>query len=116
MWRGRAARRANDLMSTSASDCRRQIQNFPDQHTRDTIATYIRASPFPQENRLKMVSNRLSKVTKQITKKKGKNPNLHEGSRDTQRLQAAAARDDKLNRLTNLREKQNRHYCMQVPF
>lgn len=59
---------------------------------------------------LKMVSNRLSKVTKQITKKKGKNPNLHEGSRDTRRLQAAAARDDKLNRLTSLREKQNRHY------
>ncbi|EAT78116.2 hypothetical protein SNOG_14576 [Parastagonospora nodorum SN15] len=58
-----------------------------------------------------MVSNRLSKVTKQIRKKKGKNPNLHEGSRDTQRLQSAAARDDKLNRLTSLREKQNRHYC-----
>jgi translation machinery-associated protein 16 len=62
-----------------------------------------------------MVSNRLSKVTKQITKKKGKNPNLHEGSRDTQRLQAAAARDDKLNRLTTLREKQNRHYCTRIP-
>lgn len=65
---------------------------------------------------LKMVSNRLSKVTKQITKKKGKNPNLHEGSRDTRRLQAAAARDDKLNRLTSLREKQNRHYCAILSF
>ncbi|KAH7095181.1 translation machinery-associated protein 16 [Paraphoma chrysanthemicola] len=61
-----------------------------------------------------MVSNRLDKVTKQIRKKKGKNPNLHEGSRDTQRLQSAAARDDKLNRLSSLREKQNRHYLMRI--
>ncbi|KAL5113223.1 translation machinery-associated protein 16 [Pleosporales sp. CAS-2024a] len=61
-----------------------------------------------------MVSNRLSKVTKHITKKKGKNPNLHEGSRDTQRLQRAAARDDKLNRLSSLREKQNRHYLLRI--
>ena len=59
-----------------------------------------------------MVSNRLDKVHKQITKKKGKNPNLHEGSRDTRRLQAAAARDDKINRISALREKQNRHFCM----
>lgn len=58
-----------------------------------------------------MVSNRLGKITKKITKKKGKNPNLHEGSRDTQRLQSAAARDDKLNRLSHMREKQNRHFC-----
>jgi translation machinery-associated protein 16 len=63
-----------------------------------------------------MVSNRLGKVTKKITKKKGKTPNLHEGSRDTQRLQSAAARDDKLNRLTSLRQKQNRHYCMLTEF
>lgn len=59
-----------------------------------------------------MVSDRLSKVHKQIAKKKGKNPNLHEGSRDTQRLQRASARDDKLNRLSRLREKENRHFCM----
>jgi len=59
-----------------------------------------------------MVSKRLDKVTKKITKKKGKNPNLHEGSRDTQRLQSAAQRDDKLNRLSKVREHQNRHYCM----
>jgi translation machinery-associated protein 16 len=59
-----------------------------------------------------MVSNRLDKVTKKIRKKKGKNPNLHEGSRDTQRLQSASARDDKLNRLSSMREKQNKHYCM----
>lgn len=59
-----------------------------------------------------MVSDRLSKVHKAIAKKKGKNPNLHEGSRDTKRLQRASARDDKLNRLSKLREKENRHYCM----
>jgi len=59
-----------------------------------------------------MVSNRLDKVQKKITKKKGKAPNLHEGSRDTQRLQSAAQRDDKLNRLTKVREKQNRTYRM----
>lgn len=64
--------------------------------------------------RNKMPSDRLSKVHKQITKKKGKNPNLHEGSRDTRRLQSAAARDDKINRLSSLREKQNRHYCAQL--
>lgn len=63
---------------------------------------------------VKMVSNRLSKVHKQITKKKGKTPNLHENSRDTQRLQRAAGRDDKLNRLVKLREKQNRTYCMSI--
>lgn len=61
-----------------------------------------------------MVSNRLDKVHKQITKKKGKNPNLHEGSRDTRRLQAAAARDDKINRLASLREKQNRHFLLRI--
>jgi translation machinery-associated protein 16 len=57
-----------------------------------------------------MVSNRLDKVHKAITKKKGKNPNLHENSRDTQRLQRAAGRDDKINRLSKIREKQNRTY------
>ncbi|KAH7341149.1 translation machinery-associated protein 16 [Pyrenochaeta sp. MPI-SDFR-AT-0127] len=61
-----------------------------------------------------MVSNRLSKVHKQITKKKGKTPNLHENSRDTQRLQRAAGRDDKLNRLVKLREKQNRTYLLRI--
>jgi translation machinery-associated protein 16 len=57
-----------------------------------------------------MPSNKLSKVQKHITKKKGKNANLHENSRDTKRLQAASARDDKLNRLAAIREKQNRPY------
>jgi translation machinery-associated protein 16 len=68
--------------------------------------------PDINETTIKMVSNRLDKVQKKITKKKGKAPNLHEGSRDTQRLQSAAQRDDKLNRLTKVREKQNRTYRM----
>jgi translation machinery-associated protein 16 len=59
-----------------------------------------------------MVSNRLSKVQKHITKKKGKNASLHENSRDTHRLQSASARDDKINRLSAVREKQNRPYSM----
>jgi translation machinery-associated protein 16 len=59
-----------------------------------------------------MTSNRLGKVQKHITKRKGKNAALHENSRDTQRLQSAAARDNKLNRLSAVREKQNRPFCM----
>lgn len=58
-----------------------------------------------------MPSNRLNKVQKHITKKKGKNVALHENSRDTRRLQSAAQRDDKINRLAAVREKQNRPYC-----
>ncbi|KAF1835378.1 hypothetical protein BDW02DRAFT_588209 [Decorospora gaudefroyi] len=61
-----------------------------------------------------MVSNRLDKVHKKITKKKGKNPNLHEGSRDTKRLQSAAQRDDKLNRLSKVREHQNRTHLLRI--
>jgi translation machinery-associated protein 16 len=72
-------------------------------------------NPSEAHKQVKMVSNRLGKVTKAITKRKGKTPNLHEGSRDTQRLQAAAQRDDKLNRLTSLREKQNKHYRASRP-
>jgi translation machinery-associated protein 16 len=58
-----------------------------------------------------MTSDRLGKVQKRITKRKGKNAALHENSRDTKRLQSAAARDDKLNRMTSVREKMNRPFC-----
>ena len=58
-----------------------------------------------------MPSKSLSKVQKHIAKKKGRNTVLHENSRDTHRLQRASARDDKLNRLAAVREKQNRPYC-----
>ncbi|KAF2869019.1 translation machinery-associated protein 16 [Massariosphaeria phaeospora] len=60
-----------------------------------------------------MPSNRLSKVQKHITKKKG-NKALHENSRDTQRLQSASARDDKLNRVASARQKQNRPYLLRI--
>jgi hypothetical protein len=111
--RGKSTRRANrqnlpsaDHLSAEAKLRTADSSSKISQTTRN-ICDRTYKSKYP-----KMVSKRLSKVTKQITKKKGKNPNLHEGSRDTQRLQSAAARDDKLNRLTSLREKQNRHYCM----
>ncbi|KAF2738221.1 hypothetical protein EJ04DRAFT_541422 [Polyplosphaeria fusca] len=63
-----------------------------------------------------MPSNRLGKVQKHITKKKGKNVVLHENSRDTRRLQSASARDDKLNRLAALREKQNKPYLLRIKY
>ncbi|KAF2641250.1 hypothetical protein P280DRAFT_506852, partial [Massarina eburnea CBS 473.64] len=58
--------------------------------------------------------NRLGKVQKHIAKKKGKNASLHEYSRDNRRLQTAAHRDDKLNRISVLREKQNRTYLLRI--
>ncbi|KAF9731486.1 hypothetical protein PMIN06_000407 [Paraphaeosphaeria minitans] len=61
-----------------------------------------------------MPSHRMSKVQKHITKKKGKNVALHENSRDTRRLQSAAQRDDKINRLSSVREKQNRPYLLRI--
>lgn len=75
------------------------IQNFLREHQHQT-----------KRQTFKMVSNRLDKVHKKITKKKGKNPNLHEGSRDTKRLQSAAQRDEKLNRVFKQRKDQNRTY------
>ncbi|KAL9095480.1 MAG: hypothetical protein Q9165_002351 [Trypethelium subeluteriae] len=48
----------------------------------------------------------ISKVTKQIKKKKpGKLGALHENSRDAKRLRRANARDDKLNRVAAIRAK-----------
>ncbi|KAF2444351.1 hypothetical protein P171DRAFT_414322 [Karstenula rhodostoma CBS 690.94] len=61
-----------------------------------------------------MPSHRLNKVQKHITKKKGKNVALHENSRDTRRLQSAAQRDDKINRLSAVREKQNRPFLLRI--
>ena len=74
----------------------------------------IYTSPFKgskNEISANMVSNRLGKVQKHVAKKKGKNvATLHENSRDTKRLQSAAMRDNKLNRIVALREKQNKSY------
>ncbi|KAF2011668.1 hypothetical protein BU24DRAFT_377021 [Aaosphaeria arxii CBS 175.79] len=61
-----------------------------------------------------LTSNRLSKVQKHITKKKGKDLNLHENSRDTKRLHSAHMRDNKLNRLASVREKQNRPFLLRI--
>ncbi|KAF2197673.1 hypothetical protein GQ43DRAFT_466241 [Delitschia confertaspora ATCC 74209] len=63
-----------------------------------------------------MPSNRLFKVQKHIAKKKGKNATLHENSRDTHRLQSAGLRDDKINRVAALREKQNRPYLLRIQY
>lgn len=63
-----------------------------------------------------MPSKSLSKVQKHVAKKKGRNTVLHENSRDTHRLQRASARDDKLNRLAAVREKQNRPYLQRILF
>ncbi|KAL1620419.1 translation machinery-associated protein 16 [Diplodia seriata] len=50
----------------------------------------------------------LSKVTKQISKKRGsKSSALHEFSRDSRRLQAAGLRDEKILRAASERNKQN---------
>ncbi|KAF2087187.1 hypothetical protein K490DRAFT_42499 [Saccharata proteae CBS 121410] len=64
-----------------------------------------------------MPSKSLSKISKHVVKKKGaKATALHENSRDSQRLQRAAARDDKLNRLANARSKQNQPFLQRVGF
>ncbi|KAH7138164.1 translation machinery-associated protein 16 [Dendryphion nanum] len=60
------------------------------------------------------ISNRFGKVQKHIAKKKGRGTALHENSRDQRRLESASARDDKLNRLAAVREKQNKTYILRT--
>ncbi|KAF2768988.1 hypothetical protein EJ03DRAFT_273018 [Teratosphaeria nubilosa] len=61
--------------------------------------------------------SKLSKVTKHVSKKKGSKINsLHENSRDAQRLRRAGARDDRVARLTAVREKANRQWLERVAF
>lgn len=52
----------------------------------------------------KMAKN-LYKVQKKISKKRGKLGTLHENSRDSKRLQAAGAREDKLSRVAAVTNK-----------
>ena len=53
----------------------------------------------------------LSKVHKKISKKRnGKTTNLHENSRDAQRLRAAGAREETLHRMMDAAKKQNQVY------
>ena len=87
----------------------RQHADMPTSHQKNAIAVHHFSSSIILITP-KMPSNRLNKVQKHIAKKKGKNVSLHENSRDSHRLQRASARDDKLNRLASVREKQNRPY------
>lgn len=57
----------------------------------------------------------LGKVQKQISKKKGgKLTNLHENSRNAQRLRRAGAREDKLAKLVDATARSNRNYVSRV--
>ena len=58
----------------------------------------------------------LHKVQKHITKKKGKNAQLHENSRDSRIILRANARDQRVRKVTSLREKANRQYLDRVKF
>lgn len=61
--------------------------------------------------------SKLSKVQKHVTKKKGaKATSLHENSRDARRLRNAGARDDRVARLTSVREKANKLWIDRVAF
>lgn len=57
----------------------------------------------------------LDKVQKKIAKKRGGKPTaLHENSRDAQRLRAAGAREDKINKLMKAAEHANQQYIERV--
>lgn len=62
--------------------------------------------------------SKLAKVQKSVNKKKGgtKAGALHENSRDAMRLRRAGARDDRVSRLTSLREKGNRPWVERITF
>jgi translation machinery-associated protein 16 len=71
---------------------------------------------FASPKHCKMPS-KLSKVHKQIAKKKGdKIKSLHENSRDARRLRNAGARDDRVARLSAVREKANRQFLDRIAF
>ena len=58
-----------------------------------------------------------SKVRKHVKKKKGdKITSLHENSRDAQRLRRAGARDDRVARLSSIREQINKQWIDRVAF
>lgn len=61
--------------------------------------------------------SRLAKVQKHVKKKKGEKINaLHENSRDAQRLRGARARDDRVARLSAVRDKANKQWIDRVVF
>jgi hypothetical protein len=67
-------------------------------------------------NTVKMPKS-LNKVTKHINKKKGpRAATLHANSRDQKMLIRASARDDRVQKLTSLREKMNTSHSMHMFF
>jgi len=61
--------------------------------------------------------SKLAKVQKHVVKKKGSRINsLHENSRDALRLRKASVRDDRVARVTAVREKANRQWLDRVAF
>ncbi|KXL47026.1 hypothetical protein M433DRAFT_57952 [Acidomyces richmondensis BFW] len=61
--------------------------------------------------------SKLAKVQKHVVKKKGSKINsLHENSRDALRLRKASARDDRVAKVTAVREKANRQWLDRVLF
>ena len=69
---------------------------------------------YPNSNKM---PSKLSKIQKHVTKKKGaKATSLHENSRDAHRLRQAGARDDKVARMTAVRNKVNKQWIDRVAF
>ena len=62
--------------------------------------------------------SKLAKVQKRVSKKKGgtKIGQLHENSRDARRLRRAGARDDRVARMSAVRQKANRQWLERVAF
>ena len=61
--------------------------------------------------------SKLAKVQKHVSKKKGsKAHSLHENSRDARRLRRAGARDDRVARISSVREKANRQFLERIAF
>ena len=61
--------------------------------------------------------SKLAKITKHVTKKKGaKITSLHEDSRDARRLRKAGARDDRVIRMTAVRQKANGQWLERIAF
>lgn len=66
---------------------------------------------------LAKMPSKLAKVQKHVSKKKGSKINsLHENSRDARRLRNAGARDDRVARLTAVRQKANGQWLERVAF
>lgn len=95
-----------------SSAFRNSIPNIP------KISTAPASNSIPDDDiyNVKMPS-KLAKVQKHVNKKKGaKATSLHENSRDSRRLRRAGARDDRVARLTAVREKANKQWIDRVAF